>query len=858
MTEKNTFAIDELQQKANSGDAQAQFGLALFYVVGGYIEKDFDLAFEWHKKAAEQGFLSAQYLLGLYYLFYLFAEGDYSKEEWCAITSLSKYSQFFDYYGVESGFYSNYLLDLVGARVFSKRKTINSSGNTALWFKNPGDLAVLWLKKAAEQHHSYANFWLALCYRDGIGTQQNDELMFNCFKKAAELGNASAYYGLALCYRDGRGCQQNDELTIQWITKAEAQEKLDFEDFFKPDIFKSIDETPEFKFRPYNSRRIAEAFFFIGKRYAEGKGVDQNDELAFHWYERAAEWEVAEAQFCLAHCYEFGIGVEINIPMALEWYKAAAEKGICDAEVEYRLAKFYLFGNGVEKNYNKGMYWLMKAARDNHPGANQWLENTYLNFVFPYFSEKEKVDQFHEFAFKWLLSGFEQKPQDCEINFGLAVLYAFGKGVQKNQELALKYFKACMDECSEVNDGSGPVDLMEILYQFSDLYQCISKVTETSYFFDLAPIFLEEAPTAPGINKSYAVLPSLRINFHLERGEFELLKEFLNSFENLESSFHYPSSKESFKSMSLIAMDQAETLEEINKELVEKNKNLLEAEKELEDMMSMFAHKFRSPLDAIIYNTTHENQVKLYTEAAQTMRGLLNIFSIISTDAEILKDKIKQDRIGSGRLATVFSRTLDMILLHLLSVSGAEKIQQHYMAYATKHGRCDEQVSYKGWCEDYFELEQILQAEWEQSFAELLNQSATLEQRLAWLEQHFFRLEMIGFEREDIQFKEYGVTESLLTILINEILVNAFKYYSSASKQPVVLEWKEREGYQVLICRNPSNRSERSIIKGSNKGHVFLSTLARKTGSAFTKPMRQDDFVVEFGIPDELLISKSR
>ena len=276
----------------------------------------------------------------------------------------------------------------------------------------------------------------------------------------------------------------------------------------------------------------------------------------------------------------------------------------------------------------------------------------------------------------------------------------------------------------------------------------------------------------------------------------------------------------------------------------------------LEDMMSMFAHKFRSPLDAIMHNTTHENQVKLYTEAAQTMRGLLNIFSIISTDAEILKDKIKQDRQGSGRLATVFSKTMDMILLHLLSVSGAEKIQQHYMAYAKTHGQCDAQVSYKNWCEDYFELEQVLQAEWEQSFALLLNQSATLEQRLAWLEQHFFKLELIGFERADIQFKEYGVTESLLTILLNEILVNAFKYYSSVSKQPVVLEWTEREGYQVLICRNPSIRSERDIIKGSNKGHVFLSTLARKTGSAFTKPMRQDNFVVEFGIPDELLISK--
>jgi hypothetical protein len=335
----------------------------------------------------------------------------------------------------------------------------------------------------------------------------------------------------------------------------------------------------------------------------------------------------------------------------------------------------------------------------------------------------------------------------------------------------------------------------------------------------------------------------LRIAVLKDLREYEMAKEFITKI--------FDDSRimdKSFEEICLASIDQEQELEE-------KNKQLLESQKDLEDMMSMFAHKFRSPLDAIIYNTTHDNQIKLYTEAAQTMRGLLNIFSIISTDSEILKDKIKQDRQGSGKLATVFSKTLDMILLHLLSVSGAEKIQQHYMAYAKAHGQCDAQVSYKAWCEEYFELEQGLQVEWEQSFAQLLNQSATLEQRLAWMERHFFKLELIGIEKAEFQFKEYGVTESFITILLNEILVNAFKYYSSASRQSVIVEWAEREGYQVLVCQNPSIRSERTIIKGSHKGHSFLSALARKTGSTFTKPVPQDEFVVEFGIPNELLIS---
>jgi hypothetical protein len=296
-------------------------------------------------------------------------------------------------------------------------------------------------------------------------------------------------------------------------------------------------------------------------------------------------------------------------------------------------------------------------------------------------------------------------------------------------------------------------------------------------------------------------------------------------------------------------------LKVINKKLEQSNNSLKEKDKELEDMMSMFAHKFRSPLDAIIYNTHHENNPKLYIEAAQTMRGLLDIFSIISTDEKILKGKIKTDNQGGSRLPRVLSKTLNMILLHLLSTSGTDKIQQHYIAYAKAHGKIDSSVTPKIWNEDYFELERTIQTEWESSFSELLSKSGSLQECLDWIERHFFKLELIGFERDDIQFKEYSVTESFLTILFNEILVNAFKYYSSETNQSVVLELSECDENQVIICHNPSVKRERTTIKGSGKGHVFLSALASKIGSKFSKPKPQDDFVVEFAIPSELLIS---
>ena len=55
------------QPKANQGDADAQFNLALLYYTGLGIPQDRRYAIYWYTKAAEQGHVQAQYLLGHMY-----------------------------------------------------------------------------------------------------------------------------------------------------------------------------------------------------------------------------------------------------------------------------------------------------------------------------------------------------------------------------------------------------------------------------------------------------------------------------------------------------------------------------------------------------------------------------------------------------------------------------------------------------------------------------------------------------------------------------------------------------------------------------------------------------------------------
>ena len=283
------------------------------------------------------------------------------------------------------------------------------------------------------------------------------------------------------------------------------------------------------------------------------------------------------------------------------------------------------------------------------------------------------------------------------------------------------------------------------------------------------------------------------------------------------------------------------------------NEELQKKEQELEEMMAMFAHKFRSPLDAILYNTTHGNNTEIYERHAQTMRGLLDIFSIISTDQTVLVSKLSKDFDGEGSLQKLLVKVIDMILLHLLTEAGSDKIHQHFLSYAKRINSVPKTTDAAEWYDEYFELEEELRTAWQQGYAGLIKKSDSLDERLLWIEQYFFKLKISGFDNY-IRFKEYGITESFLVIVINEVLTNLFKYYSTDKDESAQLSWKAKDGYQVIKCSNPSNKSERLEDKGSYKGHKFLSAIARKTGSKFIKPEIQDNFSLEFAIANNLLI----
>ncbi len=77
-------ARDKFLSLAQTGDALAQHNLGTLYVVGKGVNQDYGKAVNWYRKAASQGFMDAQYALGLMYAdgYVLSPDGEATARKW--------------------------------------------------------------------------------------------------------------------------------------------------------------------------------------------------------------------------------------------------------------------------------------------------------------------------------------------------------------------------------------------------------------------------------------------------------------------------------------------------------------------------------------------------------------------------------------------------------------------------------------------------------------------------------------------------------------------------------------------------------------------------------------------------------
>lgn len=156
-------ALEVFEDSANEGNAKSQCALGTMYYLGKAVAKDWAVAREWLKKAAEQGSAEAQFRLGQTY----FMDGE---------SNVSR-----DY-----------------------------------------DQALKWFRKSASQGFADAQSAIGFMYKEGKGVVQNYSIAFEWFEKAAEQGNTTGQYNVGKMYLMGEGVSEDNMKAHIWLNVVGA------------------------------------------------------------------------------------------------------------------------------------------------------------------------------------------------------------------------------------------------------------------------------------------------------------------------------------------------------------------------------------------------------------------------------------------------------------------------------------------------------------------------------------------------------------------------------------------------------------------------------------------------------------
>lgn len=154
--------------------------------------------------------------------------------------------------------------------------------------------AVAWLRAAADQENSFADYALGKLYGDGILTERDMDKAFFHLHRAATVGNVYAQYRLGRWYLTEE--YKNIPQAVQYLTLAADQ----------------------------NNELAA---YRLGKLYLAGEDIPKNTEHAIRYLERSALAGNQYAQYTLGKLYLIGKDMGQDKEKAYAYFRLAAEQG---------------------------------------------------------------------------------------------------------------------------------------------------------------------------------------------------------------------------------------------------------------------------------------------------------------------------------------------------------------------------------------------------------------------------------------------------------------------------------------------------------------------------------------------------
>lgn len=426
--------------------AVAQRKLAEFLFYGKGVDKEPSEAVKLVRLSANQGDADAIALLGHAYEEGLGVDADGEKAKELYRKAVGKGSQLGRLYlaNLEAeAQYRNGLRSLEGrgvAQDFSEAKA--------------------WLEKSAAQGNIAAMEQLGFLCERGLGGAVDIAKAKDWYEKSADKGNAAAMVGLGRMYFRGYdGIEKSYGTALEWFKKAALTWRASTEE---------------------NRWKVMYLFFYLGRIYTEGLGVDKNVMMGLRAFLTGANNGNVACARSLAMSYEKGEFTKKSSDDSQRWYKACAkaEKDIVYADdVAMRsIGLLYKYGDGVEKDIEKSLSWFKKATE---LGNVQCLRDMGLAYrkgtgvskdakkALKYYSEAaERGDSAAQNSLSWMYytGDFLKKDLTKALEWGLKAanngnssametlyrIYRDGDGVERSADEALRWLRAAADKGSRM------------------------------------------------------------------------------------------------------------------------------------------------------------------------------------------------------------------------------------------------------------------------------------------------------------------------------------------------------------------------------------------------------------------------
>ena len=192
--------------------------------------------------------------------------------------------------------------------LFAEGMRVLENGTT----REDGVKAFKYLRQAASQGHTEAQYQLSVCYDRGIGVRRNITEAAKWCQMAAFGGHAKAQSEIGYCYEYGQGVVRNIKEAVSWYEMASAQGNI-------------------------------EAKNNLAFCYQKGRGVHKDVKEAIRLYGEAAAGGHASAQYNLGYCYWYGEGVKTDKSRAIELFKQSADNGNAKAAQILKILSQHLF-----------------------------------------------------------------------------------------------------------------------------------------------------------------------------------------------------------------------------------------------------------------------------------------------------------------------------------------------------------------------------------------------------------------------------------------------------------------------------------------------------------------------------------